>query len=147
MTIIIEINNGQTIPLIWFLFYSLIFQNISIRKYCQNIDVWTQANYTCAKILRNTLQIEEVNVTGPRYIIHFSRTPDRNFRCFYPCEFEGVIEKSLLRITEGQIFLSHFHTNNDFFFLFTTKYLILDCQKHSKGPQKILNTLGSDMVT
>ena len=55
-------------------------------------------------------------------------------------ECEGGIGKSILRITdwhheawrvmknsdhEGQIFLSNPHTNNGFFFLLTTKYLIL----------------------
>ena len=53
---------------------------------------------------------------------------------------EGGIEKSIPMITDwhheacpvmtnggrkGQIFLSHPHTNNGFFFLLTTKYLIL----------------------
>ena len=47
---------------------------------------------------------------------------------------------------EGQIFLSHPHTNNGFFFLFTTKYLIL-YWKHEKGFRKMLNTLRFDMVT
>ena len=52
------------------------------------------------------------------------------------------VGKSVLRITvwhymacqvmkkgdcEGQIFLSHLHTNNRFFFLLTTKYRILHC--------------------
>ena len=54
--------------------------------------------------------------------------------------FEGGIDKTILRIpdwhheacqvitsgdTEGRIFLSHPHKNNGFFFLLTTKYLIL----------------------
>ena len=62
-------------------------------------------------------------------------------------ECEGGIEKSVLRITdwhqeacqvmtnsdsEGLIFLSHPHTNNGFFFLLTTKYLIL----YSKNMKK-----------
>ena len=59
-------------------------------------------------------------------------------------EFEGGIEKSVPRITdwhheacrvmtscdhEGWIFLSHPHTNNGFFFLHTTKILILYWKK------------------
>ena len=47
---------------------------------------------------------------------------------------------------EGQIFLSHPHTNNGFFFLLTTKYLIF-IVKHGKGLKKILNTRSCDMVT
>ena len=57
---------------------------------------------------------------------------------------EGGLEKSIPRITdwhheacrvmtngdhEGWIFLSHPHTNNGFFFLLTTKYLILYWKK------------------
>ena len=60
---------------------------------------------------------------------------------------EGGIEKSVPRITdwhheacrvmtngdhEGQIFLSHPHSNNGFFFLLTIKYCIL---KHEKTPR------------
>ena len=50
---------------------------------------------------------------------------------------------------EGQIFLSHphhAHTNNGFFFLLTTKYLILYWKKHEQDFQKILNTLRCNMV-
>ena len=59
-----------------------------------------------------------------------------NIRIYH--EYEGRIEKSVPRITDwhheacgvmtngdhkGQIFLSHLHTNNRFFFLLTTYYL------------------------
>ena len=61
-----------------------------------------------------------------------------NIRIHHECE--GRIEKSVLRITDwhhtacrvmtngdrqGQVFPSHPHTINGFFFLLTTKYLIL----------------------
>ena len=76
-------------------------------------------------------------------------------------ECEDGIEKSVLRITawhheayrvmtngdcKGQIFLSHLHTNNGFFFLLTTRYRI-DIRKHEKSFKKILNSLRCDMVT
>ena len=77
----------------------------------------------------------------------YSCTQDRDLCCFCPYEnirthhkCEGAIDKSIPRITdwhheacrmmpngdrEGQISLSPPHTNNEFFFLLTTKYLIL----------------------
>ena len=78
----------------------------------------------------------------------------------YPMDFEiirihhecqGGIEKSVPRITkwhheacrvmincdhEGQIFLSHTHTNNGFFFLLNTKYLILYWKNTKKASRK-----------
>ena len=48
---------------------------------------------------------------------------------------------------QGRIFLSHPHTNNRFFFLLTTKYLILYFFQHEKDFQKILNKLRCDMGT
>ena len=63
-------------------------------------------------------------------------------------ECEGGIEKSVSRITdwhheaceamtigdcEGQIFLSHPHKNNVFFFLLITKYLIYIGKKHENA--------------
>ena len=39
------------------------------------------------------------------------------------------------RDCEGQIFLSHPHTNNGFLFLFTTKYRILCFEKLPKVPE------------
>ena len=68
-----------------------------------------------------------------------------------PHECEGGIEKSVPRITdwhhkacrvmsncdpEGQIFLSHPHMNNGFFFLLTTKYLILYWKNMKKASRK-----------
>ena len=65
-------------------------------------------------------------------------------------ECEGGIEKSVPRITdwhheacrlmtngdhEGRIFLSHPHTNNGFFFLLTTKYLILYWKNMKRLPE------------
>ena len=44
---------------------------------------------------------------------------------------------------EGKIFLSHPHTNNGLFFLFTAKYHIFIL---IKGFQKLLNTLGCDIA-
>ena len=66
-------------------------------------------------------------------------------------ECEGGIEKSVPRIAdwhreawrvmtngdpEGRIFLSHPHTNNGFFFLLTTKYLILYWKNMKKSSRK-----------
>ena len=66
-------------------------------------------------------------------------------KIYHDCE--GGIEKSIPRITdwhqeacrvmtngdrEGRIFLSHSQTNNEFFFLLTTKYLILNCKNMKK---------------
>ena len=66
-------------------------------------------------------------------------------------ECEGGIEKSVPRITdwnheacrvmtngdhEGRIFLSHPHANNGFFFLLTTKYLILYWKNMKKTSRK-----------
>ena len=48
---------------------------------------------------------------------------------------------------EGQIFLSHPHTNNGLFFLLTTKYRILYWKHMKKGFDKILNSPRCDMVT
>ena len=63
---------------------------------------------------------------------------EESIRIHHECE--SGIEKSVMRITDwhqeacqvmtkgdckGLIFLSHPHTNNGFFFLLTTKYLIL----------------------
>ena len=47
---------------------------------------------------------------------------------------------------EGQIFLSHPHTNNGFFFLLTIKYHII-LEKYEKDFQKILNRLRWDNMT
>ena len=70
-------------------------------------------------------------------------------RILHKCEVG--IEKSVPRITdwhheacrvmtngdrERQIFLSHPHTNNGFFFLLTTKYLILNWKKMKKTSRK-----------
>ena len=69
----------------------------------------------------------------------------KHIRIYHKCE--GGIEKSVPRVTnwhheacpvmtnsdcDGQNFLSHPHTNNGFFFLLTTKYLILYWKKHEK---------------
>ena len=66
-------------------------------------------------------------------------------------ESEGGIEQSIPRITdwhheacrvmtngdhEGWIFLSYPHTNNDFFFLLNTKYLILYWKNMKKTSRK-----------
>ena len=48
---------------------------------------------------------------------------------------------------EGRIFLSHPHTNNGFFSLLTTIYLILNWKKHETDFKKILNMLRFDVVT
>ena len=68
-------------------------------------------------------------------------------------EFEGGIEKSVMRITdwhheacrvmtngdrEGRIFLSHPNKNNGLFFLFTTKCLILKSKNVRKVSGKSL---------
>ena len=45
MAVLIEINNGEPGTFDVVSFYYLIFKNISIRKYCQNIDDWTQATF------------------------------------------------------------------------------------------------------
>ena len=47
MTILITVNNGQPIPLM------LYFTNISIRKYCQNIDDWTKAGLDAHAVTAN----------------------------------------------------------------------------------------------
>ena len=47
----------------------------------------------------------------------------------------------------GRIFLSLPHMNNGFFFLLTTKYLILYCEKPEKDFEKILSMLRCDMMT
>ena len=80
-------------------------------------------------------------------------------RIYHECE--GGIEKSVPRITdwhheacrvmtngnpEGRIFLPHSHTNNGFFFLLTTKYIILYWEKHEKDFQKLLNTRDGDVI-
>ena len=72
----------------------------------------------------------------------------RNIRIHHECE--GGIEKSVPRITdwhreacqvmtigdrEGQIFISHPHTNNGFFFLLTTLYLIYIEKTWKKLPE------------
>ena len=78
-------------------------------------------------------------------------------------ECEGGIEKSVLRTTDwhhdacpvmtngdhdGRIFLSHPHSNKGFFFLLTTKYLILNRKKHKKNFQNIMKPLRFEcMVT
>ena len=68
-------------------------------------------------------------------------------------ECESGIEKSVPRITDdhgdhaGRIFLSHTHTNNGFFFLLTTEYLILYWKNLKKAFQKILNSLRCDVMT
>ena len=72
-------------------------------------------------------------------------------------KYEDGIEKSVLRITnwhhevagdrEGRIFLSHTQTNNGFFFLLTSKHLILHWKKErKKGFHKTLNRLRYDTV-
>ena len=81
-------------------------------------------------------------------------------RIYHECE--GGIEKSIPRITvwhheacrvmtngdhERQIFLSHPHMNNGFFFLLTTKYLISYLERYEKGFQKILYMLRCNIVT
>ena len=77
-----------------------------------------------------------------------------NIRIYIECE--GGIEKPIPRFTnwnheacrvitngdhERRIFLSHPQMNNGFFFLLTTKYLILCWIKYEKDFHKILNTL------
>ena len=77
----------------------------------------------------------------PRGAVHLSVV----IRIYH--EYEGRIDKSVPRITgwhheacrvmtngdhEGRLFLSHPHTNNGFFFLLTTKYLIVYWKKHEK---------------
>ena len=72
----------------------------------------------------------------------------RNIGIYHECE--GGIGKSVPRITdwhyeacrvmtisdhEGQIFLSHPHTNNGFFFLLTTLYLIYIEKTWKKLPE------------
>ena len=75
----------------------------------------------------------------------------KNIRIYRECG--GGIEKSVPRITdwhheacrvmtisdcEGRIFLSHPHTNNGFFFLLTTEYLILymtDMKRLPENPE------------
>ena len=69
-----------------------------------------------------------------KHIGHAFNTLDQSIRIYHECE-DGI-EKSILRITiwhqkawramtnadhEGQIFLTHPHTNNEHFFLFTVK--------------------------
>ena len=88
---------------------------------------------------------------NPLRLYYTIRIWDICFRCFYPCEIiriycecEGGIEKSVPMITdwhhkacrvmkngdhEVQIFLSHPHTNNGFFFLLITYYLIYTGKK------------------
>ena len=51
------------------------------------------------------------------------------------------------RWSRGPYFLSHPHTNNGFFFLLTTNYLILYLKNMKKDFQKILNSVRCDMVT
>ena len=47
-----------------------------------------------------------------------------------------------------EIFLSHPFTNNRLFFLLTiVPHLIMEKKQQEKGFQKILNSLGCDMVT
>ena len=87
-------------------------------------------------------------------------TQVENIRIYH--EYEGGIEKSVPRIgdwhheacrvmktsdLEQRIFLSHPHTNKEFFFLLSTKYLILYWKNVKKGFQKIMNSLRCDMVT
>ena len=43
MSILIEINNGQPISLMWYTFVLLFFRILALENYCQNIDDWTQA--------------------------------------------------------------------------------------------------------
>ena len=46
MTILIEINTGPPIPLMWHLFILFIFRILAWeRNYCHNIDNWTQATH------------------------------------------------------------------------------------------------------
>ena len=47
----------------------------------------------------------------------------------------------------GRIFLSLPHMYNGFFFLLTTKYLILYCEKPEKDFEKILSMLRCDIMT
>ena len=71
-----------------------------------------------------------------------------NIRIYYECE-DGIIEACRVMTKggrDGQIFLSHPHTNNGFFFLLTTKIHHYLLEKHKKDFQKILNTLRCHMV-
>ena len=78
---------------------------------------------------------------------------------YYKCE--SLIEKSVTRITdwhhlacrvmtnsdhEGQIFLSHLHTNNVLFFLLITKYLIL-YDKIQENPENVEMRHGDIILT
>ena len=49
MSILIKINNGQPMPLMWYTFILLFFKILALENYCQNIDDWTQAILTSVK--------------------------------------------------------------------------------------------------
>ena len=51
MTILVEINNGQPTPLMWYTFILLFFRILALENYC-HIDDWTQAS-SCRHVGKN----------------------------------------------------------------------------------------------
>ena len=117
-------------------------------------------DYSC-KILYLKAYAYKNESRWARHLQQFwSKFSSKTIRIYH--DWEDGIEKSVPRITDwhheacwvmtngdhkGRIFQSHAHTNNGFFFLLTTKYLILYWKKYEKSFLKNLNTLKCDMVT